>query len=225
MKPKLLDLYCKAGGCSKGYNMAGFDVVGVDIEDQPNYPFLFIRSDAIEYVRKNYHLYDVIHASPPCQKYSRSTAPFRMAGKKYPDLLNETRIELEKTGKPYIIENVPGSPMRKDLILNGEMFGLKVIRNRWFELGGGLFILCPPKTQIKKNLVRNGERVSVFGNGSYRKSKFDKEPIFKKGSVRETWAYAMGINWMTCNEMSEAIPPAYTEYIGNRIKNQIFINH
>jgi len=220
-KPKLLDLYCKAGGAAMGYHQAGFEVTGVDIEPQPNYPFAFIQADAIEYLKANYKKYDVIHASPPCQKYSASTAQFRKSGKVYPDLLAGTRGELIKTRKPYIIENVQGAPMRKDVILNGEMFGLKVIRVRWFELDNGLFIMMPAKTQIKKNMVINGERISVYGNGHYRDHKTHKMPVFKKESVLETWRFAMGIDWMTRLELAEAIPPAYTKYIGDRIFQQV----
>lgn len=204
-----------------GYHRAGFDVVGVDIEPQPNYPFEFFQMDAIEFIRKHGHDFDVIHASPPCQAYSRSTNQFRQAGKIYPDLIQETRLAMAATDKPYIIENVPSAPIIPDIRLCGEMFSLLVIRWRWFELGNGLFILQPGKPQIKKNMVRNGERVSVFGHGSYRKSKNDKMPIFKMDSVRDTWSHAMGIDWMTVLELREAIPPAYTEFIGKMIIDQV----
>ena len=177
--------------------------------------------DAIEFIEKHGREFDVIHASPPCQGYSRSTYQFRMAGKIYPDLVDETRRAMVATGKPYIIENVPSAPIIPDLKLCGEMFGLLVIRWRWFEIGGGLFVMQPGKPQIKKNMVKNGERVSVFGNGNYRKSKNDKMPIFQKGSVRLTWSHAMGIDWMTVLELREAIPPAYTEYIGKMIIDQV----
>ena len=221
MKKLLLDTFCKAGGCSMGYHRAGFDVVGVDISPQPNYPFEFFQMDAIEFIEKHGHKFDIIHASPPCQGYSRSTGQFRKNGKVYPDLIVPTRDALIKTGKPYIIENVPSAPIIPDIKLCGEMFGLLVIRWRWFELGGGIFMLQPGKPQIKKKMVRNGERVSVFGNGNYRKSKNDKMPLFKKESVRATWSHAMGIDWMTVLELSEAIPPVYTEFIGKSIIDQL----
>jgi DNA (cytosine-5)-methyltransferase 1 len=221
MKKILLDTFCKAGGCSVGYHRAGFDIVGVDHEPQPNYPFEFFQGDALEFIFKHGKEFDVIHASPPCQGYSRSTYQFRKGGKVYPDLIKPTRELLVFTGKPYIIENVPGSPLIPDVKLCGEMFNLKVIRWRWFELGGGLFIMNPGKPQIKKNMVTNGERVSVFGNGNYRKSKNDAHPIFKQGSVKATWGYAMGIDWMTVLELREAIPPAYTQFIGENIYDQV----
>lgn len=203
-----------------GYHRAGFQVVGVDIEPQPNYPFEFFQMDAIEFITKHGREFDIIHASPPCQGYSRSTYMFRKAGKVYPDLIQDTRAAMIATGKPYIIENVPSAPIQPHIKLCGEMFGLLVIRWRWFELGE-LFMLQPGKPQIKKNMVTNGERVSVFGNGNYRKSKNDKMPLFKKGSVRATWSHAMGIDWMTVGELREAIPPAYTEFIGKSIIKQV----
>lgn len=216
---KLLDTYCKAGGCSKGYADAGFEVVGVDIEEQDNYPFDFYRGDAIEFIKKNGGDFDVIHASPPCQAYS--VAGYA-TGKRdsYPDLVQATRTALESIGRPWIIENVPGAPLRVDLKLCGYMFGLKVIRERWFELGGGLFLM-----QIgfpnKKGTVRSGDFASVFGKGHYRTDKKYSLPKFKKSSVRETWRYAMGIDWMNELELSQAIPPKYTEYIGRNILPQL----
>ncbi|MEZ5195082.1 MAG: DNA cytosine methyltransferase [Bacteroidales bacterium] len=128
----ILDTYCKAGGASRGYAEAGFQVVGVDIEPQPNYPFPFIQADAVEFIRKNGKDFDAIHASPPCQKFSCSTGSHRKAGKSYPDLIEPTRKALEATGKPFIMENVSQAPLRHDLILMGHMFNLWVIRKRIF---------------------------------------------------------------------------------------------
>lgn len=217
---KLLDLFCKQGGCSVGYHRAGFTVTGVDKDPQPRYPYEFHQADALEFLQAHGHEYDVIAASPPCQGYSRSTAQFRST-KEYADLLPITRELLEKSGKPYIIENVPGSPMRADLKLCGRMFGLKVVRWRWFELGGGLWIMNPYKPTISKGIVKRGEAVSIFGKGAYRKSTGDAMPIFKKESVQATWAYAMDIDWMDCEGMREAIPPAYTQWIGEAIFEQV----
>lgn len=198
-----------------GYHRAGFKVVGVDIEPQPNYPFEFYQGDAIEFIRNNGGDFDVIHASPPCQKYSVA-AHIHKNYEKHPDLLPETREALDNTGKPWIIENVPFSPMRPDLKLFGYMFGLKVIRQRWFEFGNGLFLMQPGIPQ-QIGTVKEGDFACVFGNGSYRKSKGDAPPKFRKSSVKKTWAFAMGIDWMNVAEMAEAIPPAYTEYIGKEI--------
>ena len=220
MKPKLLDLYCKAGGAAMGYYKAGFEVVGVDIEPQPNYPFKFIKADAIHYVIEYGHEYDIIHASPPCQKYSNSTALFRANGKEYADLVAVTRKALQFVNKPFVIENVPGAPIRNDIVLMGHMFGLKVLRKRHFETS---FFVLQPGIPKPNGTVRDGDFVSVFGHASYGKSKGDKTPKFKKKTIRETWAYAMGIDWyMKDVELSESIPPAYTEYIGKQAIELLF---
>jgi DNA (cytosine-5)-methyltransferase 1 len=204
-----------------GYHRAGFEVTGVDINPQTRYPFTFIQGDAIEYLANHGHEYDVIHASPPCQLYSRGTAAHRKNGKVYKDMIPVTRQLLEEIGKPYIIENVPHSPIRADIKLCGWNFGLKhIIRERWFEVGGGLFIMCPYPTQVPKGIVKHGKAVSIFGKGSY-KQKGNKHPEFDQGSVEKTWQYAMGIDWMNCDGLREAIPPAYTEYIGTEILNQL----
>lgn len=135
-------------------------------------------------------------------------------------MMEATRDLLNASGKPWIMENVPGSPMRPDVKLNGRMFGLRVIRWRWFEVGGGLFLMNPGQNTIPKNLVKNGECVSVFGKGAYRKSQTDAHPTFDQGSVKATWRYAMGIDWMDTEGLREAIPPAYTEWIGRQIFEQ-----
>ena len=119
-KPKLLDLYCKAGGAGMGYSLAGFEVTGIDIQPQPNYPFRFIQYDAVAYLRRYGHLYDAIHASPPCQFASRSTAPHRANNKEYFNLIPKTRAVLDKCGKPYVIENVKNAGLRPDIILSVE---------------------------------------------------------------------------------------------------------
>lgn len=200
-KKLLLDTFCSAGGCSMGYSRAGFEVVGVDIRRQKNYPFEFYQGDAIEFIKKHGGDFDVIHASPPCQKYSVSANIRYNKKDKHPDLLPQTRATLDKVGIPYIIENVPGAPMRTDLRLFGYMFGLKVIRERWFELGGGLFLM-QPGIPARKGTVKHGDFVSVFGKGAYCKTKGDALPKFKKGTVKETWSFAMGIDWMSTRELS-----------------------
>jgi DNA (cytosine-5)-methyltransferase 1 len=211
MKPILLDTFCKAGGAGMGYHKAGFEVIGVDIEPQPNYPFEFIQADAIEFMYARGHEFDAVHGSPPCQKYSVSTAQFRKAGKIYADLVEETRAALLKTGKPFIIENVPQAPVRPDIVLQGNMFGLPIIRRRHFELS--FFMLQYPLTPECR---RVGEELcSIFGKSSTERTTKGK---FGLKTNREAWAYAMGIDWhMTEAELSEAIPPAYTEFIGKQL--------
>jgi DNA (cytosine-5)-methyltransferase 1 len=191
-----------------GYYRAGFDVTGVDLAPQPRYPFAFIQSDALEYVAAHGHAFDAIHASPPCQAYT----PLRalQEGKEYPDLVAATRDALEATGRPWVIENVPGSPLRSYITLCGGMFGLRTYRHRRFE--SNTLLLAPehPKHVIKTSTKKRracwdaGLHVSVTGDvGVYVGSE------------------AMGINWMTGNELSQAIPPAYTEYLGRQLLTHV----
>jgi hypothetical protein len=201
-RPRLLDLFCGAGGAAMGYHRAGFDVTGVDNRPQPRYPFEFHQADAMTFPLDGY---DVIHASPPCQAYSVATA--RYSRERYPDLLGKTRERLQRSGQPWVIENVPGAPMRPDLKLCGCMFRLPNLRReRWFETSPVLFDLRPP-------CQHRGEIVSVYGhpgkkhNGSGTVSRH----------TREQWQSALGIDWMSNPELALAIPPAYTEYIGAQL--------
>ena len=211
MKPLLLDTYCKAGGAGMGYHKAGFEVVGVDKDPQKNYPFEFIQADAIELILDRGHEFDAIHASPPCQEYSKSTAYARSKGKVSPDLVAGTRGALIKAGRPYIIENVPQAPIRPQVVLTGKMFGLHVLRKRHFETS--FFMLnIPPIPEFRKV----GEEICCV----YGKASQDRAPKHRFGfkTIRESWAYAMGIDWhMTEAELAEAIPPAYTEFIGRNL--------
>ena len=147
--PRLLDLFCGAGGCAAGYVRAGFEAHGVDLADQPRYLLSgassFTRADALEYVQAHGRGYDVIHASPPCQAYSKATA-WRGDRSRHPDLIAITRELLEATGRPWAIENVPCAArhMRSPVLLCGTMFGLRVRRHRLFELSAG-FLLTPPR--------------------------------------------------------------------------------
>lgn len=220
MRPKLLDLYCKAGGAGMGYHRAGFDVTGVDIEPQKHYPFTFIQGDAIHYLLTYGHLYDAFHASPPCLFASKSTSIAKSRGKVYPDLIPATRAAMSLYKIPSIMENVPGAIMRPDIIMRGTMFNLKVLRKRIFEINN-CFIL-QPGIPPKKGTVKAGDYSSVFGKGSWKKSKADDMPKHALNTVRETWAFAMGIDWyMNETELAEAIPPAYTEYIGKQLINYL----
>lgn len=215
----LVDLCCKAGGCSMGYYQAAKElglnikIIGVDIQEQNNYPFEFIQEDAVSFLKNNHKDFTHIHASPPCQKYTQSTAQYRKKGKEYPDIYEGIKKIMYEIKKPGVIENVPASPIRPDIILKGTVFGLKVIRKRHFELVN--WFMMQPLLEPHKGKVSEGDYVSVFGHASYCKSIKDKQYKYKEKTIRETWATAMGIDWyMKDVELSEAIPPAYTKYIG-----------
>lgn len=207
---RLLDLFCGAGGCSVGYHRAGFtDIVGVDIKPQKSYPFTFVQGDALEYAAKHGHEFDAVHASPPCQRYSAMTTASKNRSE-HPDLVEPTRQLLKSIGKPWVMENVPGAPFIDPIILCGTFFGLRVIRHRLFE--SSAYLMAPgvrcrhPKPGSVGKAGRDcnkkpGDWVSVAGNCTLRVA-----------------APAMGIDWMrNRNEIAQAIPPAYTEYIGKQI--------
>lgn len=205
MKPRLLDLFCGAGGAAMGYARAGFEVVGVDIAPQPHFPFEFIQYDAMKFPLEGF---DAIHASPPCQEYSalRALTPDRH----YPDLVAPTRQLLMTTGVPWVIENVMSAPLWGGVTLCGGMFGLRTYRHRRFESSEFMFQPDHPvhvaRTSTKKRMRdwMAGMHVSVTGD---------------IGST--IGGLALGIDWMTGNELSQAIPPAYTEYIGRRLLNVV----
>lgn len=216
-RPRILDLYCGAGGAARGYHDAGFDIVGIDIEPQPNYPYPCWQQDALEvfdYVRE-LGLSNVvaIHASPPCQAYSTLTKGTNQ-GREYPDLIGPTRALLEATGLPYVIENVPGAPLRDPVTLCGSMFGLGVRRHRGFETN---WPLMRPECQ-HESMPR---RYKVMRHGATYMSRY--APVYGDGGGKEMaqWADAMGIDWMTSAELAEAIPPAFTEYVGAELLRQL----
>ena len=213
-QPVLIDAFCGAGGAGVGYARAGFRVVGVDLFPQPDYPFEFIQANAIDYLKEHGHLYDAAHASPPCQSSSALTKGTNK-GKEYPDLIPETRRILSGLNVPTVIENVAGADIRKDIKLCGEMFGLKVIRHRFFEINNAT--VAQPE-HIKHRGRVAGMRHGVWYTGPYFAVYGDGGG---KGTVAQ-WQDAMGIDW-TDNRKSiaEAIPPAYTEYIGREIIKEI----
>lgn len=209
----MLDLFSGAGGAAMGYYRAGFDVVGVDLHPQPHYPFPFVQADAIEYLSETMAVgFDAIHASPPCQAYS--TLRHRTGGS-YPDLVAETRRLLVASGLTYVIENVPGSPLDSPVWLCGTEFDLSAAattgETRWLRRHRG----------FESNLwlrgaggcVHAGKLVGgIYGDGG-------------GGQQTRGWRYetaaqmrdAMDTPWMTRQEMSQAIPPAYTEHIGRQL--------
>jgi DNA (cytosine-5)-methyltransferase 1 len=199
MKPRALDLFCKAGGASMGLHRAGFDVVGVDIEPQPRYPFKFIQADAL-HPPFDLSVFDFIWASPPCQAH---TLCQRIRGNEHQNLIEQTRAMLAASGVPFVIENVPGAPLRRPIELCGAAFGLRTYRHRWFEAS----FFCeqpwhPPHAARQAKMGRppkDGEFIQVVGN-------FSGVEIARE---------ALGAHWMTRDELREAIPPAYSEFIAN----------
>ena len=190
-----------------GYHRSGFNVVGVDVKFQPRYPFEFHKSDWREYFLANWQSFDAFHASPPCQGYS--AARHIKGGSSAPKLIADVRDLLRSTGKPYIIENVMGAKfdMINPVRLRGNMFGLKVIRDRLFETNP--WLMSPPLLPVVgttnsyrgRSNFSNAEYISVAGH------MFD----FNDAKI------AMGINWMNKTEIAQSIPPAYTEWIGCQI--------
>ena len=219
--PRLLDLFSGAGGCAVGYNRAGFDVVGVDLADQPRYPFPFARADALAVMDRllaggdvdGWRLSDfaVIHASPPCQRWAQATLSQRRSGKEYPDLLTPLRSRLARVTVPWVLENVPGAPLRPDFRLCGCMFGLELPgvgqlrRERWFETSWHAFGFQMPHRHW-------GHAISIAGHGT---------PAWMRARTGHIgvadWRHVMDISWTTRQELTEAVPPAYTELVGARL--------
>jgi DNA (cytosine-5)-methyltransferase 1 len=215
-RPKLLDLFCKAGGAAVGYHRAGFDVVGVDIEPQPNYPFEFVQGDALEVVGRIGAEFDAIHASPPCQRYSVGRS-IHGSGDRHPDLVAPVREALSRAGRPWVIENVVGAPLSPySAVLCGLMFGLGVLRHRRFE--ASFLLLAPPHQRHPKHLTTGTRTAKRGGRGNgYSTGEQGLVCVAGNNFVREAAAKAMGIDWMTRRELAQAIPPAYTAFVGTQL--------
>ena len=199
-----------------GYYRAGFEVVGVDIDPQPRYPFEFVQDDALALDESFLLSFDAIHASPPCQSYS-DLAKRNGNAHEWPRLIEPVREMLENTGLPYIIENVEGAPLVNPMTLCGTMFSsLRVIRHRLFE------------TNISLQVPDHGKHPLVFTHDKRKAhyGKLDQDISFVQvtGGGNCTVANAkaaMGIDWMIKNELNESIPPAYTEYLGKQLLNHV----
>jgi DNA (cytosine-5)-methyltransferase 1 len=230
---KCLDLFCCDGGAAMGLHRAGFDeIVGIDIAPHPNYPFDFIQADATK-PPVDIKKFDFIWSSPPCQAFTTATNnTLKMHGnrcrhgKDYPNLIPQTRELLKKSGKPYCIENVPNAPIKKNLLLCGAMFNLKTYRHRHFEISGfRCEQLRHPHHFLKTS---NAEMFCIVGDaplmpglwGDKEKRKLGRMKLNTKikeeyGSVKKLYQTVMGI-YHTDNvlNIAEAVPPAYSEYIG-----------
>ncbi len=228
-KPRLLDLFCGAGGAAVGYSRAGFEVVGVDIAPQKNYPFAFIQADAMTFPLEGY---DAIHASPPCQGYSIMRNLPWLRDREYPLLIEPTRERLIASGLPWVIENVMGAQRKAQMHagwLCGQMFGIPVLRHRLFQTS---FYWLQPAHMPHWGTVRNGRTLGsrardivtvdglernmrgkrTLGNGA-------QAPAANVGHAAgfELAKLAMGIDWMKREELTQAIPPVMTEYIGRAL--------
>lgn len=220
---RALDLFCCAGGASMGLARAGFEVHGVDIVEQPEYPFRFTRADAMSIPLGILRAYDLIWASPPCERYSAAT---RLSGKPedHPDLVDLVRAMLVASGRPFIIENVQGAPLRDPITLCGRMFDLGVIRHRLFETS--FYVLEPPHPIHKGSLV-TGEYVTVAGKGgvpAWTMKERERRGLARHNegeSTVERWREAMGIDWMSRETIVQAIPPAFSEWLGRRAMEAI----
>jgi DNA (cytosine-5)-methyltransferase 1 len=208
-RPRLLDLFCGGGGAGMGYHRAGFDVVGVDINPQPHFPFEFIQADVMGLGVDFLQSFDAIHASPPCQAYTAMQALNPRAPKRdHPKLVEPVRAMLIASGKPYVMENVPGSPLIDPVKLCGSMFDLGVRRHRLFECS---FPMLVPQCQH----AGRARPIAVYGDHPQQPG--DKTYRVNRARNLAEGQEAMGIDWMPWRPLTQSIPPAYTQFIGERL--------
>ncbi len=223
-KYKLLDLFCCAGGCAKGYHDAGFEVVGVDIVDRPNYPYEFIKADALEILKNEAFIsqFDAIHASPPCQCYSKLkylSGNVEKWEEDHVDLVAPTRELLIKTGKPYIIENVEGSPLINPIKLCGSQFeNMYTQRPRLFE--SNISLRKPDAPVVRHKTLKLGEGFAEDGYITVAGTRPPKG--MNEVQAKLYYGFALGgIDWMSLEELTQAIPPVYTCFLGKQIINYL----
>lgn len=205
-RPRLLDLFCCQGGASAGYAAAGFDVFGVDLVPQSRYPYLFTQDDAVRYLKRRVdrlgRWFAAVHASPPCQAHTKAQ---RLQGQNHPELIEPIRNLLEQTGLPYVIENVEGAPLEDPVMLCGTMFGLRLYRHRLFETNWPL--TAPLHGQHYLRQVKMGRSPGAQDI---------LQPVGNFAGVAEA-REAMGMPWASRDGLREAIPPAYTEFVGQQL--------
>ena len=206
---RCLDLYCCEGGAGMGYALAGWQVTGVDIKPQPRYPQTFVLGDALEYLEAHGSGYDLIHASPPCQGYSHLTPGSHRD--KHARMIPAVRELLQRIGKPYVIENVAGArhELRNPVMLCGSMFGLRTRRHRYFETS---FQVTAPRPCDHSTLP-------LLVTTASKSSREKRYALGMKPKTVKNAPLAYGIGWMSCDGLKEAIPPAYTQYIGTCAAN------
>jgi DNA (cytosine-5)-methyltransferase 1 len=227
-RPRLLDLFCGAGGAAVGYDRAGFEVVGVDVRPQRHFPFRFWQADALELEPWMLGAFDAVHASPPCQAYSAGGNLWltRKADDRHPDLIGPVRELLRAGGVPYVIENVERAPLLQPVTVCGRALGLGVRRHRLFEASVALMVPpCPGG--------HPGDWLSVFGGGALTRTPRGGQARIdgrhngagsydgRRHATHAEASAAMGIDWMSRRELSEAIPPDYTELIGAQLLQAI----
>lgn len=223
---RLLDLFCGAGGCAVGYSRAGFtEIVGVDSRPQPRYPFTFVQADALEYLAEHGREFDAIHASPPCQGYSRLRHLPWLKGKDWPLLIEPCRELLDSTGKAWVMENVEDAPL-DGVILCGRMFRLPTYRHRRFE--SSVFLMQPShgthrKVIGKGRMLNDRRKAGSLNNGSRKGSWGLSEIVTVAGGqfLKAQGERALGIDWMSKSELAQAIPPAFTEFVGRQLLSAI----
>lgn len=209
---RLLDAFCCAGGATRGYQLAGFHVTGVDRDPQPNYiGDAFHQGDALEFIAEHGHEFDAIHASPPCQHHTAYRRVVKDITDRYEDLIEPTRAVLIATGRPWVIENVVGAPLVSPIMLCGSSFGLDVRRHRLFE--SNVMLLAPP--------CDHGWQTPRFTPASNRTNLRSTVEVGVWRIPLDVQRAAMGMDWSTLRELSEAIPPAYTEHVGAHLLAQI----
>lgn len=214
---KILDACCCAGGAAKGYKLAmeSAQITGIDTEPQPNYPYTFVQDDAIAYIKKHGKKFDFIHASPPCQAHSNMTHRGRGQAA-HISLIDEIRTAILQTKRPYIIENVVGAPLQNPIMLCGSSFALRVRRHRLFESNMPLYGKpCDHAWQDESKIYKMYQHYAWHKTGVV--------PVYGSGGSKasEHWNEAMGIDWMSRKEIVEAIPPAYTQFLGLQVANHL----
>ncbi|KOG22137.1 hypothetical protein ADK36_13860 [Streptomyces viridochromogenes] len=200
-KPVHLDLFCCQGGASAGYDRAGFAVLGVDVDNQPRYPFAFVQADAVEFLARYGHLFDSVSASPPCQAF---TLAQRIQGNTHPDFIVPIRALLADLDRPSVIENVPGAPLVDPVVLCGAMFGIHTYRHRLFETGGGFTFTAPEHPEHKAPTVKMGRKLKP-GDFYHAVGNFQGVDYVRRD---------LDMPWATREGLRECIPPVYAMFIG-----------
>jgi DNA (cytosine-5)-methyltransferase 1 len=225
---RLLDLFCGAGGAAMGYHRAGFEVIGIDLKPQPRYPFPFFQADAL---RLPFGGFDAIHASPPCQAHSSIGAHARrLTGVEHPDLVPATRDLLVASGLPYVIENVPGAPLIAPVVICGSSVGLNVRRHRLFETNWPLMVPpCAhgwqtPRFQSSDSRRRHLVSTVVGVYGGHRATVVGVHGNCNYAGEQALREWAMEVDWMNSYELTQAIPPAYTELIGHQLMQHLKVS-